>query len=103
MLGRARDACARVASTLHDGFLDYESRCMGPRLPRVTATELVRALQHAGWYRDHQTGSHIFLRHPVKLGTVNVPFHAGRIIKPASLQRILETAGLTVDELRELL
>ncbi|MCL4467167.1 MAG: type II toxin-antitoxin system HicA family toxin [Chloroflexi bacterium] len=76
---------------------------MSPRLPRVTATELLRALQRAGWYRDHQTGSHVFLRHEARPGTLNVPFHAGRVIKPAILERILEVAGLSADELRRLL
>jgi len=32
-----------------------------------------------------------------------VPFHAGDILKPKTLQSILLEADLTVDELRELL
>ncbi len=77
---------------------------MSPKLPRPTGPELIRALLRAGWYRDHQTGSHVFLRHPDRPGvTVNVPYHAGRVIKPTILSRILDQTGLTADELRDLL
>ncbi|MBI2864094.1 MAG: type II toxin-antitoxin system HicA family toxin [Chloroflexi bacterium] len=76
---------------------------MSPRLPRITAAELQRALRRAGWTVNRQTGAHQFLRHPTRSGTVVVPFHAGKIIKPKTLQNILQQAGLTVDELRNLL
>jgi predicted RNA binding protein YcfA (HicA-like mRNA interferase family) len=76
---------------------------MPTRLPRVTANELIRALRRAGWFRDHQTGAHLFLRYDDRLGTVVVSRHAGKIIKPKTLQSILDTAGLTGDELKELL
>ncbi|MER3486297.1 MAG: hypothetical protein C4345_10310 [Chloroflexota bacterium] len=76
---------------------------MGERLPRITATELVRALQRAGWQVARQRGSHLSLIHPGKRGTVIVPVHAGRIIKPRTLLTILQQAGLTADELRALL
>ena len=45
----------------------------------------------------------MFLRHATKRGTVVVPLHARRIIKPGTLESILDQAGLSVDELRELL
>jgi predicted RNA binding protein YcfA (HicA-like mRNA interferase family) len=76
---------------------------MSAKLPRITATQLVRALHRAGWDDHHQTGSHLFLRHPSRLGTVVVPIHARKIIKPKVLQSILEQAGLSADELRDLL
>lgn len=76
---------------------------MSPRFPRVTAAQLLRALQHAGWYRDHQTGSHVFLRHETLPGTINVPFHAGKVIKPSILGHILDYAGLNAEELRRLM
>ncbi len=47
------------------------------RLPRVTATELLRALRRDGWTLDHQTGSHMILIHPSKPGRVSMPFHRG--------------------------
>ena len=74
-----------------------------PRLPRITATELLRALGRAGWYRDHQLGSHVYLRHPTSPGLVVVPVHAGRILRLKTLQSILDQAGMSPDDLRELL
>jgi predicted RNA binding protein YcfA (HicA-like mRNA interferase family) len=72
---------------------------MASRLPRVTAPQLLRALRRAGWYPDHQTGAHLFLRHEGRPGTVVLPMHARRIIKPKTLQSVLDQAGLTGDEL----
>ncbi len=76
---------------------------MSEKLPRITAIQLVRTLHKDGWQDDHQRGSHLYLLHPAKLGRVTVPMHAGKIIKPGLLVRILKDAGLTVDELRRLL
>jgi predicted RNA binding protein YcfA (HicA-like mRNA interferase family) len=73
------------------------------KLPRITAAELVRALRRDGWYSDHQTGSHLFLRHTSKRGTVIVPVHSGVIIKPGTLLSILRQAGMDAEELRQLL
>ena len=75
-----------------------------PRLPRITAAELMRALLRAGWYKYHQVGSHVFLRHPDRSGMrVTVPVHPGETIKPKTLESILDQAGLSVDEFRDLL
>ena len=76
---------------------------MSPRLPRVTADDLLRALNRDGWYISRQKGSHLKLRHPTKPGHVVVARHAGLIIKPGTLQTILNQAGLSADELRDLL
>lgn len=74
-----------------------------PRLPRVTAAELLRALHRDGWEDTRQSGSHLLLRHPTKPGRVLVSRHAGKTLKPKTLQTILDDASLTADELRELL
>ena len=41
--------------------------------------------------------------HPTKRGRPNVPVHAGETVDPKTLGRILKEAGLTPDELRDLL
>jgi predicted RNA binding protein YcfA (HicA-like mRNA interferase family) len=74
-----------------------------PRLPRITAAELLRALRRDGWEELRRRGSHAVLVHPTKPGIVVVPIHAGKTLKPGTLASILEDAGLTVDELRRLL
>jgi predicted RNA binding protein YcfA (HicA-like mRNA interferase family) len=74
-----------------------------PRSPRITAFQLLRALRHDGWRQVRQSGSHVTLRHPTKSGSVTVPKHATVIIKPKTLEAILEQAELTLDDFRELL
>lgn len=76
---------------------------MSPKLPRVTATKVVRALHRDGWYDDEQSGSHLSLRHPNKAGKVIVPIHRSKDLKPGTLAGILDDAGLTPDEFRRLL
>jgi len=76
---------------------------MGQKLPRITAIELLRALKRDGWQQIRQSGSHVTLAHPTKRGHVTIPKHASVILKLKTLAAILDQAGLTVNELRELL
>lgn len=76
---------------------------MSPKLPRINAVQLLRALRHDGWQPVRQSGSHITLKHPTKPGIVIVARHASVIIKPKTLESILKQARLTEDELRNLL
>jgi predicted RNA binding protein YcfA (HicA-like mRNA interferase family) len=56
------------------------------------------------WYRDHQVGSHLTLRHSTKPGVkVVIPMHPSRPLKTKTLQRILREAAVSVDDLRDLL
>ena len=76
---------------------------MSPKLPHITAAELLRALKRDGWHPARQSGSHLMLKHPTKPGYVIVAIHAKVILKPKTLTTILKQAGLTVDDLRGLL
>ena len=73
------------------------------RLPRMTATQALRALQRAGWFITRQSGSHAILHHPTKAGRVTIPMHRTRTLRPATLASILDQAGLTAEDLRHLL
>ncbi len=73
-----------------------------PKLPRVTAREVVRVLRADGWNFEASVGSHLQLRHPTKGGKVTVPVHAGDIIGPKLLKSILDQADLTADDFRRL-
>ena len=55
---------------------------MTERLPRITATEVIRALERAGF---------------------SVPFHASVTLHPKLFRSILRDADLTVDELQQFL
>ena len=75
---------------------------MTPRLPRRTATDIRRAIEKAGFKSVRQSGSHQIFRN--KAGRrITLPVHAGKIIHPKILKRILADAELTVEELERLL
>ena len=75
---------------------------MTSRPPTITARELVRALEEAGFKFQRQKGSHITLRHPSTMRTVVVPMHTGDVKRPL-LKMIVAQAGLTVEEFSALL
>ncbi len=75
---------------------------MSGRLPNVGAKELVRALERAGFVFQRQKGSHATFRHPDTKRTTVVPLHGGDVKRPL-LKMILQQAGLTEDEFRNLL
>jgi predicted RNA binding protein YcfA (HicA-like mRNA interferase family) len=74
-----------------------------PSLPRITATDLLRALSRAGWIAVRQSGSHVVLKHAARPGRLVVPHHRGAILKLKTLESILDEAGLSAEELRSLL
>ncbi len=68
------------------------------KLPIVKPKEVVRALQKAGFYIHHQSGSHARLLHSTDSERrVTVPIHSKDLPK-GTLANILRQAGLTVDE-----
>jgi len=72
-------------------------------LPQVKAERLIGALAKEGWYVDRTHGSHVIMKHESKLvARVIIPVH-GKPVKPGTLGNILKQAGLSVEEIRELL
>jgi predicted RNA binding protein YcfA (HicA-like mRNA interferase family) len=70
------------------------------RLPRLTAREIVRVLEHRGFTLSRSSGSH----HIYKDSTgrrVTVSVHPGKILHPKLLQSILEDMDITPDELKK--
>ena len=73
------------------------------RLPQVNGRSLVQALARVGWQTHRVRGSHYVLIHAEKPGiTIVVAVHP-RPVKKGALADILEKAGLTIGEFRELL
>jgi predicted RNA binding protein YcfA (HicA-like mRNA interferase family) len=71
---------------------------MSPSLPPLKPKEVLKALQRAGFYIHHQTGSHIVLKHPSQTTKrVVLPYH-NKDLKRGTLQSVLKQAGLSVDE-----
>ncbi len=65
-----------------------------PKLPIVSGSEIIRALQHLGFIVLRQRGSHVILRRGSQ-GCV-VPDH--REVKTGTLAGLLKQAGVSVDE-----
>jgi predicted RNA binding protein YcfA (HicA-like mRNA interferase family) len=76
---------------------------MSRRLPAIKPREVLRALGRAGFFIHHTSGSHHVLKHPGKPHLrVTVPYH-NKDLKRRTLASIIEQAGLTPDEFRDLL
>jgi predicted RNA binding protein YcfA (HicA-like mRNA interferase family) len=70
------------------------------RLPVCSGQEAVRAFRKIGYEVDHQTGSHIILRHATSR-RLTVPNH--RKLAKGTLRAIIREAGITKEEFVELL
>jgi predicted RNA binding protein YcfA (HicA-like mRNA interferase family) len=71
---------------------------VGQRQPRVTADEIIRVLKSLGFEKVDQAGSHQKWRHPLTGKQTIISYHFGEIIRPKTFRKILEGAGLTVDD-----
>jgi len=68
------------------------------RLPSLKPRRLVRLLKSHGFEEDHQTGSHLVLRHPTRGVRVVVPMHATDLPR-GTVMAILRSAG--IEDLRD--
>ena len=71
------------------------------RLPSFKPKDLVRTFIRLGFHIDHQSGSHVVLRHPDGRRTV-IALHA-KELKRGTLVGIIKQAGYTPDEFAQLL
>jgi predicted RNA binding protein YcfA (HicA-like mRNA interferase family) len=72
------------------------------RLPVVSGKELVVAFKRLGYEVDHQTGSHIIMRHRREPHRrLVIPNH--RAVRKGTLISILKGAGITAHKLKEVL
>jgi len=70
------------------------------RLPVCSGQDAIRAFQKVGYQVDHQTGSHIILRHP-QMRRLTVPNH--RELAKGTLRALIREAGMTKEEFFSLL
>jgi predicted RNA binding protein YcfA (HicA-like mRNA interferase family) len=72
------------------------------RLPVVSGREAVTAFGKVGYEVDHQTGSHLVLRHrTAPHRRLTIPNH--RELAKGTLRSLIRESGLTVDEFVALL
>jgi predicted RNA binding protein YcfA (HicA-like mRNA interferase family) len=72
------------------------------KLPRVTAAEVIKALEKADFFLSRQSGSHKIYKNSKGM-RVTVPFHAGKILHPKVLSSILKDADLSAEAFNKLL
>ena len=73
-----------------------------PRLPRLTAREIIAVLQKVGFSLVRESGSHKIFKHPAGR-RATVPYHASKVLHPKTLKSILRDANLSVEDLEKLL
>jgi len=62
--------------------------------------QVIKALRRIGFVVDRQRGSHLFLHNIERNISVVVPLH--KELRKGTLNNIIKRAGVTVDELKEL-
>jgi predicted RNA binding protein YcfA (HicA-like mRNA interferase family) len=71
-------------------------------LPGLSGNDLCKALKKAGYDIDHQTGSHIIMRNATPpYRRLTVPNH--KELAKGTLRAIIHQAGITVEELLQLI
>ena len=75
---------------------------MNDRLPRVTAAEVIGALQRNGFLLARQSRSHKIYKND-RGKRCTVPDHAGKTLHPKVLRNILRDADWTIETLRAFL
>jgi predicted RNA binding protein YcfA (HicA-like mRNA interferase family) len=72
-----------------------------PRLPALTASQIIKILEKHGFIFDRTKGSHYIYYHPETKRRAVVPFHKKDLPK-GTLLEILKEAGITKEDLLDL-
>lgn len=64
-----------------------------PKLPRLTAKQLIKILEEHGFVLKRQSGSHKLYRNEAGL-RITVPFHASKILHPKIVKQVMNDLGL---------
>ena len=75
---------------------------MSPRLPAVTARQVVRVAERLGFRLRRQRGSHALYYRDTDGTRLTIPIHAARDLPTGTLRGIIEDMGITVQEFLEL-
>lgn len=68
-----------------------------PKLPVVKAKRLLATLKKLGFYKHHQAGSHIQLKHPDGRRTT-IPYHPTKEIRRGTLKAIIDDLEMSGEE-----
>lgn len=67
------------------------------KLPVIKASRLLKVLQKLGFYKHHQSGSHIQLKHPDGRRTT-IPYHPSQEIRRGTLKAIIDDLEISLEE-----
>jgi predicted RNA binding protein YcfA (HicA-like mRNA interferase family) len=56
--------------------------------------DIVKLIEHDGWFLKRSSGSHHIYKHPSKPGTVVVAYHGAKDLPEGTVKSILKQAGL---------
>lgn len=73
-----------------------------PKLSVIKARELLKSLIKLGFYKHHQVGSHIQLKHEDGRRTT-IPYHPNQEIRRGTLKAIINDLDMTVEEFIKIL
>jgi predicted RNA binding protein YcfA (HicA-like mRNA interferase family) len=73
-----------------------------PKLPRLTAREIIAVLEKSGFTLSRQSGSHMIYKNASGKRTT-VPFHGPKTLHPKVVKSILREVGLSIEDLEKLL
>jgi predicted RNA binding protein YcfA (HicA-like mRNA interferase family) len=71
------------------------------RIPSLKPRRILRALLSLGFFIQHQTGSHVRLRHPQKANPITWVRHDRMEIYHVITQRMLRQAGISEEQFLE--
>lgn len=74
---------------------------MSEKLFRVTAKEVISAIEKLGFKLSRQSGSHKIYKNS-KGQRVTIPFHGNKTLHPKIIKSIMKDAGITLNELKNL-
>lgn len=69
-----------------------------PKLPAIKPKDLINILEKAGFFIDHQTGSHVTLIKP-KTNKRTVVSRHNKDLKKGTLKAILKQSGLSIEDI----
>ena len=72
------------------------------KLPRLTADELIRAINKTGFSQARQSGSHKIFKNAAGK-RITVPYHKGKTLHPKLIQAAIRDTGLSLAQFLELL
>lgn len=71
---------------------------MSKKLPRLTASQVIKLLNKLGFEESRSSGSHRIYKNREKSKRIVVPYHSNKIIHPKIIKDILKITGVTLED-----